>query len=92
MWNISQEEENLKDKEIEIPIGNVKIPEDILAAPVRQRIVYIDYPKIGSVLANDKIIISRKLYEKDKLPLKDIDVLIKLDKSGKKLQIFYLKQ
>ena len=67
----------------------MKIPEDILAAPVRQRIIYIDYPKIGSVLANDKIIISRKLYEKDKLPLKDIDVLIKLDKSGKNYNIYF---
>ena len=66
------ENKDLKDKEIE----------------VRQRIVYIDYPKIGSVLANDKIIISRKLYEKEKLPLKDIDVLIKRDKSGKNYNMF----
>lgn len=82
------EEKELKDKEIEIPIGSMHVPENILAAPVRQRIIYIDYPKIGSVLANYKIIISRKLYEKDKLPLKDIDVLIKRDKSGKHYNIF----
>ena len=82
------ENKDLKDKEIEIQLGAVKLPEAIVAAPVRQRIVYIDYPKIGSVLANDKIIISRKLYEKEKLPLKDIDVLIKRDKSGKNYNIF----
>lgn len=82
------ENKDLKDKEIEIQLGAVKLPEAIVAAPVRQRIVYIDYPKIGSVLANDKIIISRKLYEKEKLPLKDIDVLIKRDKSGKNYNMF----
>lgn len=82
------ENKDLKDKEIEIKLGAVKLPEAIVAAPVRQRIVYIDYPKIGSVLANDKIIISRKLYEKEKLQLKDIDVLIKRDKSGKNYNMF----
>ncbi len=39
------EEKELKDKEIGIPIESMHVPENILAAPVRQRIIYIDYPK-----------------------------------------------
>ena len=79
---------NIKGKEIEIPVGNLEVSEKILNYPVRQRMVFIDYPKIGSILASDKIIISKKLYTQEKLALKDIDVLIKRDKSGKNYNIF----
>ena len=78
---------NIKDKEIEIPIGELNAPEYIINYPVRQRMVFITYPKIGSVLASDKIIIAKKLHEKDKLSLKDIDILIKRDKNGKHYNI-----
>lgn len=79
---------NIKDKEIEIPIGNLEASDKIIHCPVRQRMVFIDYPKIGSILASDKIIISKKLHTQEKLALKDIDVLIKRDKSGKHYNIF----
>ena len=79
---------NIKGKEIEIPVGDLEVSEKILHYPVRQRMVFIDYPKIGSILASDKIIISKKLYTQEKLALKDIDVLIKRDKSGKHYNIF----
>lgn len=80
--------EGIKDKEQKIPVGdNPRIDDSFVGYPVRQRTVVLNYPKIGNVIASDKIIVSKKLPEAEKLGVQDIDILIRRDKSGKHYEV-----
>ena len=80
--------EGIKDKEQKIPVGdNPQIDDSFVGYPVRQRTVVLNYPKIGNVIASDKIIVSKKLPEAEKLGVQDIDILIRRDKSGKHYEV-----
>ena len=80
--------EGIKDKEQKIPVGSdPRIDDSFVGYPVRQRTVVLNYPKIGNVIASDKIIVSKKLPEAEKLGVQDIDILIRRDKSGKHYEV-----
>lgn len=80
--------EGIKDKEQKIPVGdNPQIDDSFVGYPVRQRTVVLNYPKIGNVIASDKIIVSKRLPEAEKLGVQDIDILIRRDKSGKHYEV-----